>query len=121
MVKNLLAMLSMRQNSILSGASILMLAVFASKFLGLIRDRLLVHNFSSSQASIFFAAFRLPDLLFQLLIFGALSVAFIPVFTEHLSKNGEKDAFEFATNILNLSLVLFGVIAILAAIFIGPI
>src|SRR3989344_2412460 len=121
MVKNLLAILSSRQSSILSGASILMMAVFASKFLGLIRDRLLVHNFSSAEASLFFAAFRLPDLLFQLLIFGALSVAFIPVFTEHLSKNGEKDAMCFANNILNLSLTLFGVVALFAFIFIGPI
>lgn len=121
MVKNLLAALSSKQNSILSGASILMVAVFASKFLGLIRDRLLVHNFSSSQAAIFFAAFRLPDLLFQLLIFGALSVAFIPVFTEHLSKKGEKDAFDFAANILNLSLVLFGAVALICFVFIGPI
>lgn len=121
MVRNLLAMLSSRQSSILSGASILMVAVFASKFLGLIRDRLLVHNFSSSQAAVFFAAFSLPDFLFNLLIFGALSVAFIPVFTEHLNKFGEKDAFKFASNILNLSLLLFGVVIIAAGFFIGPI
>lgn len=113
-------MLSSRQNSILSGASILMVAVFASKFLGLIRDRLLVHNFSSAEAAIFFAAFRLPDLMFQLLIFGALSVAFIPIFTEHLNKEGESEAFDFANSILNLSLVAFLILGTIAFIFIGP-
>ncbi len=120
MVKNLLSLLSARQTSILSGASVLMIAVFASKFLGLIRDRLLVHNFDTATASIFFAAFKLPDFLFQLLIFGALSVAFIPVFTDFLQKKGEKEALYFANNILNLSLIFFGMVALLAFVFVAP-
>ncbi len=117
MVRNLLSLLAARQNNILSGASILMVAVFASKFLGLIRDRLLVHNFDTAHAAIFFAAFKLPDLLFQLLIFGALSVAFIPIFTDYLSHQGEDEAFDFASNILNLSLLVFGLVVIVAFIF----
>lgn len=120
MVKNLFSLLGARQSSILSGASVLMITVFASKFLGLIRDRLLVHNFNTSDAAVYFAAFKLPDLMFQLLIFGALSVAFIPVFTEHLNRKGEKDAFEFASNILNLSLLLFGLIAVVCFFFVSP-
>lgn len=120
MVKNLLSLLAIRQSNILSGALILMLAVFASKILGLFRDRFLVHNFDSSQAAIFFAAFRLPDLLFQLLIFSALSVAFIPIFTDFLNKKGETEAFKFASNILNLSLLIFSVISLLCFIFISP-
>lgn len=119
MVKSIFSLLAARQNSILSGAAILMVAVFGSKFLGLIRDRLLVHNFTTSEASVFFAAFKLPDLLFQLLIFGALSVAFIPVFTDYLHKKGEKDAFNFAANILNISLIAFGIIATIAFIFVS--
>lgn len=120
MVKSLLSILNSRQNSILSGATVLMIAVFASKFLGLIRDRLLVHSFDTSTAAIYFAAFKLPDLIFQLLIFGAISVAFIPVFTDHLHKNGEQEANKFASNLLNLSLLMFSIIAIIAFIFIGP-
>lgn len=89
-----------------------MLTVFASKFLGLIRDRLLVYHFDTAHAAIYFAAFKLPDLMFQLLIFGALSVAFIPVFTDRLHKEGEKEAFDFASNILNLSLLLFAIVTI---------
>src|SRR3989344_634096 len=120
MVKSLLNLLALRQSSILSGATILMVAVFASRFLGLIRDRLLVQNFDTSQAAIFFAAFRLPDLLFQILIFGSLSVAFIPVFTEILQKKGEAEAFKFASSILNLSLLVFGLVVILAIMFVSP-
>jgi putative peptidoglycan lipid II flippase len=121
MVKSLLNLLNARQTSILSGATILMVAVFLSRFLGLIRDRLLVHNFSTSEASVFFAAFKLPDLMFQLLILGTLSVAFIPVFTEYLNKDGEKEAFSFASNILNLSLVVFGVLGLICLIFVSQI
>ncbi|MBI2594055.1 murein biosynthesis integral membrane protein MurJ [Candidatus Daviesbacteria bacterium] len=120
MVKSLLNLLALRQSSILSGATVLMVAVFASRFLGLIRDRLLVQNFDTSEAAVFFAAFRLPDLLFQILIFGSLSVAFIPVFTEILHKKGEIEAFKFASSILNLSLLVFGLVVILSAIFVGP-
>lgn len=120
MVKSLFSLLSIRQNTILSGAFILMVAVFGSKFLGLIRDRLLVHNFDTSEAAIFFAAFKLPDIIFQLLIFGALSVAFIPVFTDVLAKKGEKEAFSFASSILNLSLLIFFAIGLLAFIFASP-
>lgn len=120
MVKSLIQLLSARQTSILSGATVLMVMVFASRFLGLIRDRLLVHQYDSAQAAVFFAAFRLPDLMFQLLIFGALSVAFIPVFTEVLHRDGEKAAFEFANNILNIALLLFGGLAVVAFIFVSP-
>lgn len=121
MVKSLLSLLSTRQTNILSGATVLMVAVFGTKFLGLIRDRLLVQNFDTSTAAVFFAAFSLPDLMFQLLIFGTLSVAFIPVFTDYLNKKGEAQAFGFASDILNLSLLVFGVCCVLAFIFVSPI
>jgi len=115
MVKNLLALLSSRQNSILSGAVVLMATVFASKFLGLIRDRMLAHFFVPDELAVFFAAFRVPDLLFQLLIFGAVSVAFIPVFTDFLNKKGDKEAFTFASDVLNI--VLVGFIAVCIIVF----
>ncbi|MBI2011389.1 murein biosynthesis integral membrane protein MurJ [Candidatus Daviesbacteria bacterium] len=120
MVKSLLSLISLRQNSILSGAAILMFAVFASKVLGLIRDRLLVHNFDTSTAAIFLAAFSLPDLIFQLLIFGALSLAFIPVFTDFISHKGEEEAFKFATTTLNLALLIFTFASVLAFVFVAP-
>jgi putative peptidoglycan lipid II flippase len=118
MVRNLLSLLNARQTSILSGASVLMVTTFATKFLGLVRDRVLVHNFPTTQTDLFWAAFGLPDSMFLILVSGALTVAFIPVFTEHLNKNGETEAFKFASNILNLSLVLFCVLALFAFIFV---
>src|SRR3989344_9019678 len=96
MVKNLFSLLYSRQTSILSGAFIIMATMMVAKIFGLIRDRLLAHVFSPDTIDIFWAAFRLPDLIFQLVILGALSVAFIPVFTEYFEKRGKEDAFELA-------------------------
>ena len=120
MVKNLLSLLSARQTSILSGASILMLTVLASKFLGLIRDRLLAYTYTPDTTAIFLASFRIPDLIFQLLIFGALSVAFIPIFTEYVEQKGQKEAFNFASDTLNVFLCAFLLINVLVFIFISP-
>lgn len=120
MVKNLLSLLSARQSSILSGALVIMATVMASKFLGLVRDRLLAHTFSPDQTAVFLAAFRIPDLIFQLLIFGAVSVAFIPIFTDHLHKKGEEESFKFASDVFNLVLGGFIVISILVFLVADP-
>lgn len=97
-----------------------MVTVMTSKVLGLIRDRLLAHTFSTDQVAIFLAAFRLPDLMFQLLIFGAVSVAFIPVFTDYLQDKGEKEAFRFASDILNVVLIFFLFVSFIVLIFAEP-
>lgn len=121
MVKNLFSLLYSRQTSILSGAVIIMTTVVLSKVLGLIRDRLLAHVFSPDITEIFFAAFRLPDLLFQLLILGALSVAFIPVFTEYVEDKGRNEAFEMARAVLNIALLVFIIATVFIYIFASPI
>ena len=120
MVKNLFTLLTSRQTSILSGAAIIMATVILAKVLGLIRDRLLVHIFPPDVVAIFLAAFGLPDFIFQIFIFGALSVAFIPVFTEYLEGKGKKEAFELATSVLNLSLVVLVLLSILVFVLADP-
>jgi len=120
MVRNIFSILTQRQTSILSTAVIIMATVILSKILGLIRDRLLAHTFAPDTVAIFFAAFRLPDLIFQLIIFGALSVAFIPVFTEFLEKDEKKEAFKLAQSVLNLSLLILFFLTVLIYIFAEP-
>src|SRR3989338_2118168 len=120
MVKNLLTLIYSRQTSILSGAVIIMATMMLSKILGLVRDRLLAHVFTPDKIDIFWAAFRLPDLIFQIAILGALSVAFIPVFTETLEDKGKEDAFELARVILNIALTIFILSAALIYIFATP-
>lgn len=120
MVKNILSLLTARQTTILSGASIIMATVVLTKILGLVRDRLLAQVFSPEQVAIFFAALRIPDLVFNILVFGALSVAFIPVFTEFREGKGKEEAFKMAQSILNISLLTLIFTAILIIIFVTP-
>ncbi len=86
--------------------------VLTSRFLGLIRDRLLAARFSADELGVYFAAFRLPNLLFELLVMGALTTAFIPVFTRYLTGGKEEDAWRMAAIIINTSLLVLAVIAV---------
>ncbi|PJA37798.1 murein biosynthesis integral membrane protein MurJ [candidate division WWE3 bacterium CG_4_9_14_3_um_filter_43_9] len=110
-----------KQENILSAAAVIALMMLASRFLGLLRDRLLASYFgASADLDVYFAAFRLPDILFQLIIMGALSAAFIPVFSEYLSRGKEKEAFAITNSVLNASFLVFGALAGLIFIFAYP-
>jgi len=71
--------LSRRQTGILSAASVIMVMIALSRVLGLVRNRVLAHFFVADTLSVYFAAFRLPETIFEVLVFGALSSAFVPV------------------------------------------
>lgn len=123
MVKNFLQnsarFFTFRQTDILSAAAVIMLLSLFARLLGLLRDRLLAHYFTADLVGIYFASFRLPDLAFQVLIFGALSVAFIPVFTEYLEKD-RQGAWILASSLLNLAFILFLGLLVLFFIFLKP-
>lgn len=96
---------------------ILAAASLVSRVVGVFRDRILAGEFGASGTlDIYYAAFRLPDLLFQLLILGALSAGFIPMFTALLERD-KRTAWSFANNVLNAVLVCFGVVAVLVLFF----
>lgn len=93
------------QSSVLSAASIIMVMIIVSRLLGLVRQRVLGHFFGPEDISIFFAAFRLPDSIFEVLVFGTFSSAFIPVFTKALKEDG--DAWNLASRVSNVGLTLY--------------
>ena len=95
-----------QQNSILSAASLIMVMIGLSLILGFISQRVLASYFPPSSLSLFFAAFRLPDAIFQVLVFGAFSSAFIPVFTRTL-KEGEGRAWLLAGKVVSIGLAIF--------------
>ncbi len=116
--KKSLNVLLKQQTNILSAAFIIMATVILSQFLGLIRQRFLVGIFGASNTlGVYLASSRLPDFLFQLIIAGALSSAFIPVFSDYLSKGKEKEGHEFASTLLSLGLGIFVVISLILVIF----
>lgn len=113
---------SRKQANILSAATVIMAAVAMSRLLGLLRDRLLAGTFFGGQEwqlDVYFAAFRIPDMIFQLLVLGALSAAFIPVFSRYLEKK-EDEAYYLSSSVINFLLIFFILLSILVFIFAGP-
>ena len=66
---------------------------------------------------VYLASTRLPDFLFQLLIAGALSSAFIPVFSDYLVKGKEHEGHKVASTLLILSLLVFTGFSLVLFIF----
>lgn len=113
-----LDLLTRRQTNILSAAFVIMVTVVLSQFLGLIRQRLLVGIFgASNELGIYLYATLLPDTLFQLTIAAALASAFIPVFSEYLTKGKEKEAHKMASTLLALGFSIFTFLSLLLAFF----
>lgn len=112
-----------RQTNILSAATVIAAAVLLSRLLGLIKYRLLLGHqfgFTPSDIGVFLAAFKLPNFLFDLVVMGALTTAFIPVFTSYISQNKNDEANEIASTILNLSILVFLLFSFLFFIFTDP-
>lgn len=104
--------------SVVSAAFVITVAGLASRILGLLRDRFLASTFGAGDTlDVYYAAFRIPDLIYNLLILGALSAAFIPVFTSLVSRDQEKEAWHLASGIMNLAIVFISALSILFAIF----
>src|SRR5258708_4222671 len=112
-----LDLLTKRQTNILSAAFVIMATVIFSQLLGLIRTRLLISFFHSSTLGIYSYATLLPDTLFQITIAAALTSAFIPVFSEYLVKNQEKEAHQMASTLLAICIAIFVALSILLIIF----
>ncbi len=92
--------------------------VIFSQVLGLVRQRLLVSIFGASDTlGVYLASSKLPDFLFQLIIAGALSSAFIPVFSDYLGKNKEKEAHFLGSTLLTVSLIIFCGLSVFLFIF----
>jgi len=91
-----------------------------SRILGLVRDVVVARFFGSGLATdAFFVAFRIPNLLRRLLAEGSLTIAFIPVFTEYLTRKSREDAYELARAVLTLLSIIL-VIVTLLGIFLSP-
>ncbi len=102
-----------RATLILSGAFI------ASRILGLLRTSMFADVFGTGITSdAFLQAFLVPDLIFNIVAGGALSSAFIPIFTHYMiGERDEKTAWHVASSALNLAIAIMMVLALLAIIF----
>ncbi len=107
--------------SITGAALLLGAASFLSRIVGLLRDRILAHQFGAGvELDIYTAAFRVPDFLYNIIIVGALSAGFIPIFLEIFENRNlpagrqEEKAWKFTSTILNITFVALGIISLIA-------
>ncbi|KKR98898.1 MAG: Integral membrane protein MviN [Candidatus Magasanikbacteria bacterium GW2011_GWC2_41_17] len=111
------------QSKTITGAAIILgAASLASRLLGLIRDRVLAHYFGAGPVmDSYYAAFKIPDLLYTLSIIGALSAGFIPIFTKIYLQSGEdkKEAWKLISNTINILAVALAAISFIL-IFVAP-
>lgn len=112
-IKRSIGILLARQTNILSAAFVIMSTIILSQLLGLIRQRMLVGIFGASDTlGVYLASSKFPDLLFQLIIAGALASSFIPVFSDYLSKNRNSEAHQMASSLLAIGLVVFFILSL---------
>ena len=110
--------MSLRHFSVTEGALLLMMAYLTSKGLGVVRQSLFNALFGTGpQATAYFAAFNLPDTLFNLIAGGALSSAFIPIFIRYEQRLGDREAWRLASLVLNVLLVGLTAVILLAELF----
>lgn len=118
-VKKFWYIVSEHKLTIGSAAFILAATGLVSNVLGLYRERMIAGAFGAGRMTdAFYASFTLPDMIFTLLILGAVSSAFIPVFVEKLTEKKEAEAQEIANSFMNFILIaaiVFGVVIFVAA------
>ena len=113
-----------------SAAILLSGSMLLSSLLGFFRDRLLNAAYMPNEKlgiagypvglDSYTAAFMVPDFMFAVLVSGALSVTFIPVFNERWVKGNKKSAWEIGSSMINFMAVVTLVASVLIMIFADP-
>lgn len=99
-------------------AGIVSLAVMASRVLGLVRDQCFAALFGAGmQYDAFLTAFRVPNLLRDLLAEGALSSAFVTTFTQTLQQKGKDEAIRLSNRVATLIVSFIAVVSVIAWVF----
>lgn len=89
--------------SVAGGAAILAAASLASRLIGLVRDNLFAQYFGASGIlDMYNAAFKVPDFIFNIVVLGALSASFVPVFIERQTQAGKAAADQVASAMLTI-------------------
>lgn len=115
-------LITKENSSILSAAAVIMFATLISALLGFIRTRLLIQYFFNEKSvlDVFWAAFRIPDTIFQILIVGALSSAFIPVFSRYLEHEKREESNSIASSMINTVVGIMIVLTLVIIIWAEP-
>ena len=89
-----------------------------SRIFGFLRDMVIAMAFGSSAAAdAFFVAFRIPNMQRRILGEGAVTAAFIPVFSETLTQKGESAAWKMTANLFNILIIALSLASLFILIF----
>lgn len=109
-----------QQNKLVRNISMMSIAVFISRILGLIRDTVMAYFFGTTYLNdAFIVAYKIPNLLRLLFGEGALSTAFVPLYNEIGIKKGKESQMQFALQVLSI-LCFFLIILSLLGILLAP-
>lgn len=108
----------MQKQSLLRSTGIVAASTLVSRISGFIRDMLIANYFGASGSlDGFFVAFRIPNLFRRLVGEGALTISFIPVYTEYLVNETREEALRLAQKTLSILFVVLVLIVALGEIF----
>jgi len=111
------AALNESRQSVARSTTLVSSATFVSRLFGLFREQVFAFIFGAGLSTdAFVAAFRIPNLLRDLFAEGALSAAFVPVFTDYLVNKNKKEAFRLGNLVLNGLLLIVGVIVVIGVL-----
>lgn len=109
------------QRRVANVAGIMTLGILASRVLGLVRESVIAHQFGQGlETDVYNAAFTIPDLMFFLIAGGALSGAFIPVFTDYIETNREKEAWRIFSVVASVMTIVTTLFIVFGEIFTAP-
>lgn len=109
---------SRKPDNVVRSASIASLAVFASRITGLVREMVLAALFGAGQVfDAFRIGFLIPNLTRDLFAEGALSSAFVPIFTQYLATKSQEEAARLANLVATALLVVVGSFCLLGMLF----
>ncbi len=107
-----------KHESLVRSAGVVSASVFLSRITGLIREIAMARLFGAGQVyDAFLLGFRIPNLTRDLFAEGALSSAFVPIFTKYLSTKGKKDAAELSNLVATALLIVVGILCVLGMMF----
>lgn len=109
-----------RRQSVARSAGVVSLAVMSSRVLGLVREMVFAYFFGASKSfanDAYVIAFRIPNLLRDLFAEGALSSAFVTVFSDYLVTKDEKEAFRLSNLVATGLILVLGILVVLGIIF----
>jgi putative peptidoglycan lipid II flippase len=97
------------------------IATLTSRILGLVRDQVLLAIFGAgNDMDAFTVAFRIPNLVRDLFAEGAMSAAFVPAFTRHVTLEGKPAAWRLGNNVITALAIATGALVVVGMIFARP-